>query len=68
MISQGFVSAGAKVYIASRDAKACQKTADELNALGKGTVPPTPCESTSTSCLPNPFSFANPRSAHTVSS
>jgi NAD(P)-dependent dehydrogenase (short-subunit alcohol dehydrogenase family) len=37
MISQGFIANGAKVYIASRDAKACEKAAAELNALGKGT-------------------------------
>jgi len=37
MISQGFVAAGAKVYIASRDAQACEKAAADLNALGRGT-------------------------------
>ena len=38
MISKGFVANGAKVYIASRDAKACEKAAAELNALGRGTA------------------------------
>jgi len=33
MISEGFVRNGAKVYISSRDAKACDKAAAELNAL-----------------------------------
>jgi hypothetical protein len=36
-IATGFVSGGAKVYIASRDAEACKATSDELNALGPGT-------------------------------
>jgi len=36
MISEGFVTNGAKVYISSRDAKACQQACKELNALGKG--------------------------------
>lgn len=36
MISQGYVTNGATVYIASRDAKACEKAVSELNALGKG--------------------------------
>lgn len=35
MISEGFVANGAKVYISSRDAKACEKACKELNALGK---------------------------------
>jgi NAD(P)-dependent dehydrogenase (short-subunit alcohol dehydrogenase family) len=34
MISEGFVANGAKVYISSRDAKACEQTCKELNALG----------------------------------
>lgn len=34
MISEGFVTNGAKVYISSRDAKACEKAAAELNELG----------------------------------
>ena len=36
MISEGFVANGAKVYISSRDAKACDGACKELNALGKG--------------------------------
>lgn len=36
MISEGFVSNGANVYISSRDAKACAQACKELNALGKG--------------------------------
>lgn len=34
MISEGFVVNGAKVYISSRDGKACDKAAEELTALG----------------------------------
>jgi len=36
MISEGFVQNGAKVYISSRDGKACEQACKELNALGKG--------------------------------
>ena len=36
MISEGFVANGARVYISSRDAAACEKACQELNALGKG--------------------------------
>ncbi|KAL1966765.1 hypothetical protein VTN77DRAFT_3962 [Rasamsonia byssochlamydoides] len=36
MISEGYVTNGATVYISSRDAKACEKAVNELNALGKG--------------------------------
>lgn len=36
MISEGFVANGARVYISSRDAKACDEACQELNALGKG--------------------------------
>uniref|UniRef100_K3WUF1 Uncharacterized protein n=1 Tax=Globisporangium ultimum (strain ATCC 200006 / CBS 805.95 / DAOM BR144) TaxID=431595 RepID=K3WUF1_GLOUD len=36
MIADGFVQNGAKVYIASRDLKACEATAAELNAKGPG--------------------------------
>lgn len=36
MISEGYVTNGATVYISSRDIKACEKAASELNALGKG--------------------------------
>lgn len=35
MISEGFVRNGAKVYISSRDAKACDAAVRELNSLGK---------------------------------
>ncbi|KAJ4418362.1 hypothetical protein N0V82_005643 [Gnomoniopsis sp. IMI 355080] len=35
MISEGFVTNGARVYISSRDGKACEKAAAELTALGK---------------------------------
>lgn len=38
MISEGFVTNGAKVYISSRDAKACAEACKELNALGIGTA------------------------------
>lgn len=34
MISEGYVRAGAKVYIVSRDEKALVKAVGELNALG----------------------------------
>jgi len=34
MISEGFIAAGAKVYISSRDAKACDQAVKQLNALG----------------------------------
>ncbi|KIN06699.1 hypothetical protein OIDMADRAFT_101349 [Oidiodendron maius Zn] len=37
-ISEGFVANGAKVYISSRDAKACEQACKELNALGKGSA------------------------------
>jgi NAD(P)-dependent dehydrogenase (short-subunit alcohol dehydrogenase family) len=33
-ISEGFVANGAKVYISSRDAKACEQACKELNDLG----------------------------------
>lgn len=36
MISRGFIANGAKVYISSRDAKACEAAASELNAAGPG--------------------------------
>ncbi|KAK0107045.1 hypothetical protein ONS95_003756 [Cadophora gregata] len=38
MISEGFVANGAKVYISSRDAKACEQACKELNAMGKGSA------------------------------
>ncbi|MFY8191560.1 MAG: SDR family NAD(P)-dependent oxidoreductase, partial [Limnohabitans sp.] len=34
MIAEGFLAQGAKVYISSRKAKACEQTAAELSALG----------------------------------
>lgn len=34
MISEGFVTNGAKVYISSRDGKACDQAAKELTAMG----------------------------------
>jgi len=36
MISEGYVRNGAKVYISSRDAKACEYACAELNKLGPG--------------------------------
>ncbi|KAJ5898898.1 hypothetical protein N7495_003642 [Penicillium taxi] len=36
MISEGYVTNFATVYISSRDSKACEQAAKELNALGKG--------------------------------
>jgi NAD(P)-dependent dehydrogenase (short-subunit alcohol dehydrogenase family) len=36
MISEGYVTNGATVYISSRDSNACEKAVSELNALGKG--------------------------------
>ena len=37
MIARGYVESGAKVYVASRKAAACEAAAAELNALGAGT-------------------------------
>jgi len=42
MISEGFIRNGAKVYISSRDAAACDKAVKELNALGPGTADAIP--------------------------
>ena len=42
MISEGFVANGAKVYISSRDAKACEQACKELNALGMSSDPTPP--------------------------
>lgn len=39
-ISEGFVANGAKVYISSRDAKACEQACKELNALGTSNSTP----------------------------
>ncbi|ORZ25585.1 hypothetical protein BCR42DRAFT_400488 [Absidia repens] len=36
MIASGYVAAGAKVYISSRNAETCNKTAKELSAKGPG--------------------------------
>ena len=36
MISEGFVTNGATVYVSSRDAAACAQACDEMNQLGKG--------------------------------
>jgi NAD(P)-dependent dehydrogenase (short-subunit alcohol dehydrogenase family) len=44
MISEGFVANGAKVYIASRDAKACSATAAELTARGPGSCVAIPAD------------------------
>src|ERR1700753_3449731 len=44
MISEGYVQNGAKVYISSRDAKACDKACQELNALGKGSAHAIPAD------------------------
>ncbi|KAI0540543.1 short chain dehydrogenase/reductase family [Xylaria digitata] len=44
MISEGFVANGAKVYIASRDAKACEATAAELTARGPGSCVAIPAD------------------------
>ncbi len=44
MISEGFVANGATVYISSRDAKACDKAVQELNALGKGKAVAIPAD------------------------
>lgn len=38
MISEGYVRNGAKVYISSRDAKTCEATCKELNAIGPGSA------------------------------
>ncbi|PSS27248.1 hypothetical protein M430DRAFT_130562 [Amorphotheca resinae ATCC 22711] len=43
-ISEGFVANGAKVYISSRDVKACEKACEELNALGKGSAHAIPAD------------------------
>ncbi|KAI0107160.1 short chain dehydrogenase/reductase family [Nemania sp. FL0031] len=44
MISEGFVANGAKVYIASRDAKACEKAAAEMTAQGPGSCVALPAD------------------------
>jgi len=44
MISEGFVTNGAKVYISSRDAKACEEACKELNKIGKGSAHAIPAD------------------------
>ncbi|KAH8782526.1 short-chain dehydrogenase/reductase-like protein sdr [Hyaloscypha bicolor E] len=44
MISEGFVQNGAKVYISSRDTKACEQACKEMNALGKGSAHAIPAD------------------------
>ena len=44
MISEGYVTNGATVYISSRDAAACEQAVKELNALGKGKAAAIPAD------------------------
>ncbi|KAF9885364.1 hypothetical protein FE257_012981 [Aspergillus nanangensis] len=44
MISEGYVTNGARVYISSRDSAACEQAVGELNALGKGTAYAIPAD------------------------
>ncbi|KAI8072494.1 hypothetical protein BC940DRAFT_292715 [Gongronella butleri] len=44
MIAEGFVAAGAKVYISSRKADVCAKVAQELTAMGPGTCHSIPAD------------------------
>jgi NAD(P)-dependent dehydrogenase (short-subunit alcohol dehydrogenase family) len=44
MIAQGFVEAGAKVYVSSRKADACAETADALNAISPGSCVAIPAD------------------------
>jgi len=44
MISEGYVRNGAKVYISSRDAKACEAAAKELTSIGPGTCHAIPAD------------------------
>jgi len=44
MIATGFVAAGCKVYITSRDSKACDETAGELNKMGPGNCVAIPAD------------------------
>jgi NAD(P)-dependent dehydrogenase (short-subunit alcohol dehydrogenase family) len=49
MIAEGYVEAGAKVYVSSRKADACARTAEELSA--KGSCTPLPADlSTESGC------------------
>lgn len=43
-IATGFVAHGAKVYITSRDKKACDETAKELNAMRQGSCVAIPAD------------------------
>ncbi|KAF9435134.1 hypothetical protein BGZ76_006842 [Entomortierella beljakovae] len=44
MIAHGFVANGAKVYISSRSAKACEEATAQLNKLGPGTCVSLPAD------------------------
>lgn len=44
MISEGFVRNGAKVYITSRDAKACNAAVEKLNKVGPGSAAAIPAD------------------------
>ncbi|KAI1193522.1 short chain dehydrogenase/reductase family [Nemania serpens] len=44
MITEGFVANGAKVYVASRDAAACEAAAAELSARGPGSCVAIPAD------------------------
>ncbi|KAI9286713.1 hypothetical protein BC943DRAFT_276218 [Umbelopsis sp. AD052] len=44
MIATGFVQGGAKVYISSRSAQACDEVAEKLNKLGPGSCIPIPAD------------------------
>jgi NAD(P)-dependent dehydrogenase (short-subunit alcohol dehydrogenase family) len=44
MISEGYVRAGAKVYISSRDAKSCEEACEQLNKMGPGTAAAIPAD------------------------
>jgi NAD(P)-dependent dehydrogenase (short-subunit alcohol dehydrogenase family) len=43
MIARGYVEAGAKVYVSSRRADACEQVAKELSALGSCIALPGDC-------------------------
>lgn len=43
-IATGFVAGGCKVYITSRDSKACDETAAELNKMGPGSCVAIPAD------------------------
>jgi NAD(P)-dependent dehydrogenase (short-subunit alcohol dehydrogenase family) len=49
MIARGYVAAGAKVYISSRKASACEELADELSTIG--------------TCVPLPADLSTPEGA-----